>query len=105
VADQASSEVENFQDPVAAIAAGLSEAACHTADALPELLVLARGGDRFATRARPYLNEVIHCLASALEAALVASHDAERAGIGAARKDGEGALAVVVRDFLDRSPA
>lgn len=87
----------------AAIAARLSEAASHAADALPELLVLARGGPQFETRLRPYLNEAAHCLASALEAVLAASRDAERLGVGLPRKAGEEAVAIVVRDFLDRS--
>jgi len=94
------------RDAVAAAAAALiADAAGHAADALPELLVLARGGGHFDARVRPYLNEAIHCLASSLEAALIASHDVGSAGVGLPRKGGEDTLAVVVRDFLDRSVA
>jgi len=92
-------------DAIAAGAAILcADAAGHAADALPELLILARGGVHFDVRVRPYLNEVIHCLGSALEAALAASVDAERAGAVGTRKDGEDDLAIAVRDFLDQGP-
>ncbi|SEM55106.1 hypothetical protein SAMN05192583_0595 [Sphingomonas gellani] len=87
----------------AAIAPLLADAAGHAADALPELLILARGGQHFATRFRRYADEVIHCLASGLEAVLIASHDAEAASIGLPRKDGEDALAAACRDYLDRA--
>lgn len=108
MAEQASSDVA--VEPVSAavlaeITPLITDAVGHIADALPELLVLARGGKNFETRVRPYLNEAIHCLASALEGCLIASHDAERAGMGAPRKGGEDAVAIILRDFLDRAGA
>lgn len=108
MADQASTGAVIEQAPAAApveITVLLADAAGHVADALPELLILARGGKHFENRFRPYLNEAIHCLASALEACLIASLDGERAGIGTARKGGEDAVAIMVRDFLDRPAA
>ncbi len=108
MAEQASSDLA--VEPVSAavlaeITPLITDAVGHIADALPELLVLARGGKHFETRARPYLNEAIHCLASALEGCLIASADAERAGMGVARKDGEEPVRIILRDFLDRSGA
>ena len=108
MAEQASSDVAIEQvSPavVAEITPVLADAVGHIADALPELLVLARGGKHFETRVRPYLNEAIHCLASALEGCLIASHDAERAGSGLPRKGGEDAVAIILRDFLERAVA
>ena len=89
----------------AGVAIVLADAAGHAADALPELLILSRGGPRFDARLRSYLNEITHCLASALEAALIASHDAELAGIGAARRAGEDDLAAAATAFLDQARA
>ena len=108
MAEQASSDLA--VEPVSAgvlaeITPLITDAVGHIADALPEMLVLARGGKHFETRVRPYLNEVIHCLASALEGCLIASSDAERAGMGAPREAGEDALAMFLRDFLDRAGA
>jgi hypothetical protein len=108
VAEQASSDLA--VEPVSAavlaeITPLITDAVGHIADALPELLVLARGGKQFETRVRPYLNEAIHCLASALEGCLIASPDAERAGMGPPRKAGEDAVAIILRDFLDRAGA
>ncbi|MCI1143177.1 hypothetical protein MOP88_14100 [Sphingomonas sp. WKB10] len=92
-------------DPAAAIAALLADAACHIADALPELMILTRGGEHFERRLRPYLNEVTHCLASALEAALEASADAE-AQLGIAdRRVGEDAMRTAARTYLDVAAA
>lgn len=90
-------------DPAATIAALLADAAGHTADALPELLILARGGIHFETRLRPYLGEVIHCLSSALEAALIASADAQAAFGSMPKRAGEGVLAETVRAYLDET--
>lgn len=87
----------------AGVAIVLADAAGHAADALPELLILSRGGPRFDARLRPYLNEVTHCLASALEAALIASRDAELAGIGPARGAGEDDLAAAAASYLDQA--
>lgn len=88
-------------DPTAAIAATLANAACHVADALPELMILTRGGEHFERRLRPYLNEVTHCLASALEAALEASADAAGTMGLADQRAGEAEMLAAARAFLN----
>jgi len=87
-------------DPAALAAATLADAAGHAAEAVPELLRLARplGADRAFSR--PALNEAIHCLASGLEAALDASCVIEADLRGEPRREGETALLIMVRDFL-----
>ncbi len=92
-------------DPAVAIAATLADAAGHIADALPEVMILTRGGEHFERRLRPYLNEVTHCLASAIEAALVASADAaEKMGLTGQRV-GEAQMLAAARAYLDEVAA